>query len=158
MSYTIKKYNKESEIDLSSFLYDAIFVRKGETPPPYSIVEKEELKVYTENFGKEKDDHLLYAEEDGKIVGCVWVRVMDDYGHIDDETPSLAISVKKEYRNRGIGRRLMEEMLYLLSSLGYRRTSLSVQKENYALRLYQSLGYRIHSDKGEEYIMVKDLC
>ena len=158
MSYTIKKYNKESEIDLSSFLYDAIFVRKGETPPPYSIVEKEELKVYTENFGSKKDDHLLYAEEDGKIVGCVWVRVMDDYGHIDDETPSLAISVKKEYRNRGIGRRLMEEMLSLLSSLGYRRTSLSVQKENYALRLYQSLGYRIHSDKDEEYIMVKDLC
>ena len=107
MSYTIKKYNKESEIDLSSFLYDAIFVRPGETPPPYSIVEKEELKVYTENFGKEKDDHLLYAEEDERIVGCVWVRVMDDYGHIDDETPSLAISVKKEYRNRGIGRRLM---------------------------------------------------
>ena len=158
MSYTIKKYNKESEIDLSSFLYDAIFVRPGETSPPYSIVEKEELKVYTENFGSKKDDHLLYAEEDGKIVGCVWVRVMDDYGHIDDETPSLAISVKKEYRNRGIGRRLMEEILSLLYSLGYRRTSLSVQKENYALRLYQSLGYRTHSDKGEEYIMVKDRC
>ena len=52
----------------------------------------------------------------------------------------------------------MEEMLSLLSSLGYRRTSLSVQKENYALRLYKSLGYRIHIDKGEEYIMVKDLC
>ena len=52
----------------------------------------------------------------------------------------------------------MEEMLSLLASLGYRRTSLSVQKENYALRLYQSLGYRIHSAKDEEYIMVKDLC
>ena len=61
MSYTIKKFNKGTEIDLSSFLYDAIFVRKGETPPPYSIVEKAELKVYTENFGSKKDDHLLYA-------------------------------------------------------------------------------------------------
>jgi len=38
------------------------------------------------------------AEVDGKIVGAVWVRIMNDYGHIDNETPSLAISLYKEYR------------------------------------------------------------
>ena len=33
---------------------------------------------------------------DHDIVGAVWIRIMNDYGHIDDQTPSLAISVKKD--------------------------------------------------------------
>lgn len=30
------------------------------------------------------------AETDDKIVGAVGVRIMDDYGHVYDETPSFA--------------------------------------------------------------------
>ncbi|MDD6038919.1 MAG: hypothetical protein PUD20_09025, partial [bacterium] len=29
------------------------------------------------------------------VVGAVWVRIMNDYGHVDDETPSFAISLLK---------------------------------------------------------------
>ena len=36
---------------------------------------------------------------------------MNDYGHVDDETPSFAISQYKEYRRKGIGTRLMEEII-----------------------------------------------
>ena len=45
-----------------------------------------------------------------KIVGAVWGHIMNDYGHIDDETPSLAISLYEEYRNLGLGTALMKEM------------------------------------------------
>ena len=58
------------------------------------------------------------------------MRIMDDYGHIDDETPSFAISLYEEYRNMGIGTALMRDMLEFLKNKGYRRTSLSVQKVN----------------------------
>ena len=51
-----------------------------------------------EHFGESKDDWGFVAEVDGKIVGAVWVRIMNDYGHIDNGTPSLAISLYKEYR------------------------------------------------------------
>ncbi len=61
---------------------------------------------------------------------------MDDYGHVDDETPSFSISLYKEYRGQGIGTRLMKEMLELLRSQGYRKASLAAQKENYAVRIY----------------------
>ena len=57
---------------------------------------------------------------------------MNDYGHIDDETPSLAISLYKEYGSFGIGTAMMKEILTLLKSHGYSRVSLSVQKANYA--------------------------
>ncbi len=78
---------------------------------------------------------------DGKIVGAVWVRIMDDYGHIDDSTPSFAISLYKEYRGKGIGTLLMKEMLSALKERGYKQASLSVQKENYAAKMYQKLGF-----------------
>lgn len=72
------------------------------------------------------------AEVGRKIVGAVWVRIMNDYGHIDDETPSFAISLYKEYRNYGIGSALMKNMLEVLRKIGYKQASLAVQKANYA--------------------------
>lgn len=36
---------------LKDFLYEAIFLPEGVKPPDKSIVEKPELKVYTENIG-----------------------------------------------------------------------------------------------------------
>ncbi len=42
---------------------------------------------------------------------------MNDYGHIDDKTPSLTISRYKEYRGFGIGTAKMKEILTLLKSL-----------------------------------------
>ena len=44
-----------------------------------------------------------------------------------------------------------------LGELGYRQASLSVQKANYAVRLYEKAGFRVLRDKGEEYIMVCNL-
>ena len=157
MDYIIREINEEEIKLLDRFLYLAIYVHKGEVPPPFGIIYKPELQVYVENLGKEKDDHILIAEADDKIVGAVWVRIMDDYGHIDDETPSLIISVEKEYRGKGIGRSLLSSMLSLLSKYGYKAVSLACQKENYAVSLYKSLGFEIIKDIDVEYIMRKSL-
>ena len=99
----------------------------------------------------------LVAETDGQIIGAVWARIMNDYGHIDNETPSLAISLYKEYRNLGIGTALMKEILTLLKSHGYKRVSLSVQKANYAAKLYLKVGFETVAEKEDEYIMVNCL-
>ena len=78
---------------LDDFLYEAIFIPQGVEPPPRSIIEQDDLQVYVRGFGDDPHDHCLVAEVDGKIAGAVWVRIMDDYGHVDDQTPSLAISL-----------------------------------------------------------------
>ena len=80
---------------------------------------------------------------------------MDDYGHVDDDTPSFAISLYKEYRGRGIGTRLMKEMLSLLRMQGFGKASLAVQKANYAVRMYEALGFCTVDENEEEYIMVR---
>ena len=94
------------------------------------------------------------AEAEGNVVGAVWTRIMKDYGHVDDETPSFAISLIPEYRERGIGTRLMREMLLLLKEQGYKRASLAVQKANYAVRMYKNVGFEIADENDEEFIMV----
>lgn len=157
MDYTIRELQKTEYPLLDHFLYEAIFIPEGIEPPPKTIITSPELQVYVERFGELKDDRGLVAEVDGKIVGAVWVRIMNDYGHIDDGTPSLAISLYKEYRNFGIGTAMIKEILALLKAHGYSRVSLSVQKANYAAKLYLKVGFEIVRENEEEYIMVNYL-
>ena len=146
---------KENEYDLlQDFLYEAIFIPEGVEPPAKEIIRLPELKLYYEGFGKGKADHCIVADDDGRVIGAVWTRIMNDYGHVDDDTPSFAISMYKEYRGRGIGTRLMEQMLELLKEKGYKKASLAVQKANYAVRMYEKAGFKTVDENDEEYIMV----
>ena len=115
------------------------------------------MRIYVENFGESQGDLGLVAEIDKRIVGAVWCRIMDDYGHVDGKTPSLAISLYEEYRGLGIGTAMMNEILALLKSHEYKRVSLSVQKANYAAKLYLKVGFKVIRENDEEYIMMKYL-
>lgn len=154
---TIREMQRAEYPLLESFLYEAIFIPSGVEPPPKSIINRPELQVYISNFGASKHDIAFVADIDGKIVGAVWVRIMNDYGHVDDSTPSFAISLYKDYRRKGIGTALMKEMLTSLKLRGYEQASLSVQKENYATKMYQKLGFQIIDENEEEYLMLKKL-
>ena len=94
--YVIRTLRQEETYLLKDFLYEAIFIPKGMEPPAWDIVEKPELKVYTDDFGSRKGDNCLVADCGGKAVGAVWTRIMNDYGHVDDDTPSFAVSLYKE--------------------------------------------------------------
>lgn len=157
MDYIIREMRKEEHCLLSNFLYEAIYIPDGVEPPPKSIINSPELQEYIFEFGKRKHDKALVAETQGKIVGAIWVRIMNDYGHIDNDTPSLAMSVSKEYRGLGIGSSLLKQLLSALKSAGYSKISLSVQKENYAVKMYKHAGFSVVDENSEEYIMVVNL-
>ena len=143
---------------LQEFLYQAIYIPEGTKPPPRSVVDLPELQVYVAGFGTQSGDYCLVAEIAGTVVGAAWSRIMQDYGHIDDRTPSLAISLLPEYRGLGIGAQLLRSLLLLLQGNGYLRLSLSVQKDNPALRLYERAGFQILAEKGTEYLMLRDIA
>ncbi len=46
---------------------------------------------------------------------------------------------------------MMKEILTLLKSHGYSRVSLSVQKANYATKLYLKAGFKIVKENEEEF-------
>lgn len=113
-------------------------------------------KINTENLDRTENTEAIHIES-GKVVGAVWVRDMNDYGHVEDGIPSFAVSLYKEYRGYGIGTALMKRMLQELAQRGYKKASLSVQKANYAAKMYQKLGFEIVDENEEEYIMIYKL-
>lgn len=154
MQYKIRSLSAGEFDLLKDFLYEAIFVPEGVTSPPKSIINQPELQIYITDFGKKKDDIALIAEVNNKPIGAVWVRIMNDYGHVDNDTPSFAISLLKDYRGLGIGTDLMQKMLCILKDKGYKQASLAVQKANYAVKMYKKLGFSIVDENEEEYIML----
>lgn len=154
MNYIIRKMRNFEYSLLCNFLYEAIFQRDEMNLLPKSIIEKPELQVYIKDFGNQKDDYCLCAEVDGIIIGAVWVRNIKGYGSIDDVTPECAISIYKDYRGYGIGTEMMKKMLNYLKKAGYSKTSLAVQKDNYAVKMYLNVGFQIVDENEEEYIMI----
>lgn len=155
-NYEIRTIKKEEVGILSEFLYEAIFQRGDSNLLSRDIINKPELRVYIDNFGEE-DDNCLVAECDGKIVGAVWTRIIKGYGSIDDSTPEFAISLYKDYRGNGIGMNMMLEMIELLKEKRYQQASLAVQKDNYALKMYKKVGFKIVEELDEEFLMIYKL-
>ncbi|MEE0874858.1 MAG: GNAT family N-acetyltransferase [Ruminococcus sp.] len=157
MNCIIREMHPNENPLLEDFLYQAIYQPDKTNLAPRSIIEKPELQVYIKDFGTKKDDYCFCAEADGKIVGAVWVRNINGYGSVDNNTVEFAISVFDEYQKMGIGTALMNKMLEHLNKLNYSKASLAVQKENYAVRMYQKVGFEIVDENEQEYIMIQRL-
>ncbi|MCI9256373.1 N-acetyltransferase family protein [Acutalibacter sp.] len=154
MNYIIRTLYPSEYFLLEEFLYQAIFVPKGQQPPPRSVLQSPALRVYVDGFGQSPHDRAFAAVAEGRVAGAVWVRIMDDYGHVDSETPSFALSLLPEFRGQGLGTALLHAMLDQLRQAGYAQASLAVQKDNYAARMYQRAGFQILRETEEEFIMV----
>lgn len=157
MDYCIRPITESEYPLLNDFLYEAIFVPQGVPAPSRSIIELPELQVYVRDFGGGEADICFVAETGGRVVGAAWTRVMNDYGHIENGVPSLAISLYEQYRGQGIGTSLMRAVLAELKQRGYAKVSLSVQKANASVRLYRRLGFVPVRETDEEYLMVNYL-
>ncbi|WP_276930189.1 GNAT family N-acetyltransferase [Faecalibaculum rodentium] len=156
MDYIIRDMKPEEYPLLSDFLHEAIFIPEGMQKPDRTIIHQPELALYIEDFGQ-ADDICLVADAGVTVAGTIWSRIMNDYGHVGEDTPSLAIALFEEYRNQGIGTVLMKAMLQRLKEAGYRQVSLSVQKANYAMRMYEKAGFRTARENPEECVMVRKL-
>ncbi|GIM51262.1 N-acetyltransferase [Capnocytophaga cynodegmi] len=153
----IRPMNPSEYSLLQDFLYEAIFLPEGVTPLPRDIVFHPELRIYFADFGSQKGDVAVVATASERIIGAAWARIINDYGHIDDQTPSLSISLYSEYRSQGIGTKLFQKLLDQLAEEGYEKASLSVQKANYAAKMYLKMGFYVVKENDEDYVMVIDL-
>lgn len=159
--YSIRDMRRDEYPLLETFLYEAIF-QKGQTRPlPRTIVHEAELSRYFEDFGG-THDRCLVAESDRMVVGAVWVRLFTEeaagFGFVDATTPELSISLLGAYRNRGIGTDLVQTMLNILREKRYLQVSLSVQRENPAIRLYRRVGFHVVRECGDDCIMLCHLA
>lgn len=149
---------KSDEIPLlTDFLYEAIFQPDDMPKVPRTVLQQPMIWAYVDGFGSRPGDFCHVAVIGGIIVGAAWSRLGCSYGKVDDSIPELAISLYPEYRGKGIGSRLLSSLLETIKNNGYRNISLSVDKINYAVRMYHKLGFEILSEREHDYLMMKRL-
>lgn len=137
---------------LADFLYEAIFLPPGVTPPPREVIELPELQPYIADFGKD-GDFCLCAVQGTQVIGAAWCRYLQGYGSVED-MPELAVSLLPSFRGKGIGTVLLEKFLESIKQRNLPGISLSVQKENPAHRLYERLGFEIVREQADTWVMV----
>jgi len=159
---TILRKSRHSDIPfLREMLYEAVFWRDGATRPSF-----EEGLAYPEvskalaDWGRAGDTAVI-ASVDSIPVGAAWYRYWTDSnsirGYVDKETPVIVIAVHRDCRHQGVGTRMMEWLIDYASQNSVQKLSLSASKDNYAIDLYRQLGFREHVDKGDWFIMVREI-
>jgi ribosomal protein S18 acetylase RimI-like enzyme len=123
----------------------------GDEPP---------LSRYVQGWGR-PGDRAFIAIDDFLPVGAAWYRLFraDEagFGWIDEQTPELAIAVVPSKRGRGFGRELLEALLERAREDGFATLSLSVDKQNPAVTLYEREGFERVRDEDGAWTMRADL-
>ncbi|MCB1141598.1 MAG: GNAT family N-acetyltransferase [Leptospiraceae bacterium] len=122
-------------------------------------LEREDLRFLLDEWGKRKGDlGLILQDDSGQNLGAVWYRFwwesFHSYGFISEKIPELVIGLKPGSRGKGYGEILIRKLIEKSSSQGIHSISLSVARGNYAIRLYQKLGFRVYRENELDYIMI----
>ena len=109
---------------------------------------------YLEKFFSDKEDRICVAEYENEVVAFLSTEVHrnEDYIYLDD------FSVAEEYRNKGIGTKLIHAAEKYVEEIGIAKIVLHVEKANKdAYRFYLRLGYIGDADEGSRIRMHKSV-
>jgi predicted GNAT family N-acyltransferase len=102
------------------------------------------LTFTEEELEREKDDILMGAFEDDRLLGCCLLTPMDA-----GTVRLRQMAVPNSMQGKGVGRALMIFAENVARDLGYKKLSMHARKT--AIGFYQKLGYSI---SGEEFLEV----
>lgn len=106
------------------------------------------VKDYFVNVIKNKDNILLLYKEGNNSIGYVFAKRVDD-GYLLD-----GLYVDISFRNKGIARKLLNEIIKEINLLGKYKIFINVLKENVvAYNLYKNLGFIIKEEDKLKYYM-----
>jgi ribosomal protein S18 acetylase RimI-like enzyme len=129
-------------------LWQMLFYASHANEDPGSTVESirsnPDLRRYVSGWGRVGDLGVV-AELDSRAVGAAWLRLFvgDERASptfIDDRTPELAVAVLPGYEGRGLGTRMLARLLAHADER-FPAVTLSVRRDNPALRLYERFGF-----------------
>ena len=115
---------------------------------------------YVAGWGRH-GDRALIAIDNYQRVGAAWYRLftreLPGYGFVDESTPELSIAVVPSRRGRGLGAELLEALMRQARADGFESLSLSVERDNPAVALYERYGFRKVAEQDNAWTMVADL-
>jgi ribosomal protein S18 acetylase RimI-like enzyme len=155
MPYSLRRARADDADFLWAMLYEASHAAEYGMPDVAALRAQPEQARYVEGWGSRTDLGVIAVDDDAREpVGAAWLRLLTreakGYGYVDDDTPELAIAVVPGHRGRGLGGRMLGELLEA-ATRSFVAVSLSVRADNPARRLYERAGFRIavESETGE---------
>jgi GNAT superfamily N-acetyltransferase len=129
--------------------------------PRVQVLADPALAPYVSGWMRPADAGLIAETPGGDPIGACWYRLFDQSkpgaGFVAGRVPELTLGVGQLWRAQGIGRELLRGVAVLARSSGYARLSLSVERGNFAQRLYVSEGYIVVASGSRSDTMVKAL-
>jgi ribosomal protein S18 acetylase RimI-like enzyme len=120
----------------------------------------EPVSRYVANFGR-RGDAALIAIEDHRRVGAAWYRLFTHdepgFAFLDESTPEVSIAVVPNMRGRGTGSQLLSALMERARQEGYPALSLSVERDNPSIKLYERHGFRPVREEGDTVVMRADI-
>ena len=155
--------SQQSDIPfLRKILYEAVFWRAIANRPYFEEgLASPDVSKALADWGERDGDTAVIAMVNSVPAGASWYRYWSDdnyiIGYIDEVTPILAIGVCRDYRQQGIGKKMMEWIIDSAAKQAVQRISLSVSKDNFALNLYRQQGFQEYADRGDAFTMVRSI-
>jgi ribosomal protein S18 acetylase RimI-like enzyme len=145
--YSLRRAADDDADFLWVALYHASYAAEIGIEDPRALRDRHELARYVEGWGRRTDLGVIAVEDrSGERVGAAWLRLLTGaakgYGYVDDDTPELAIAVLPGHRGRGLGERMLRDLLDAARP-HFDAVSLSVRADNPARRLYERAGFRV---------------
>lgn len=106
-----------------------------------------EIARYLKDWGRPGDTGRVAEDSAAVPVGAAWYRLFSTaepgYGFISESVPEVSIAVSKGARGAGVGTALLAALIAEARDQGHPSLSLSVLRENTAVRLYKRCGFRV---------------
>jgi GNAT superfamily N-acetyltransferase len=126
-----------------------------------SLVGDLPVSRYVDRWGRPGDTAVV-GLEGAMPVGAAWFRFYEagepGFGFVDEQTPELSIAVVPSRRHHGYGSELLSALLERAREAGHGSISLSVERGNPAIGLYEKFGFREVASEGNNVTMRADLA
>jgi GNAT superfamily N-acetyltransferase len=130
---------------LADMLVEAANWHPKRTRPKVQLIADSKVNRYLKGWKRASDEGVLALDGNGTPIGGCWYRVLPKsepgYGFIAPGVPELTLGVRPMWRAQGVGRMLLRALCDVAAERGHQRISLSVERENFAQRLYVSEGF-----------------
>src|SRR5438309_310439 len=148
---------RQAESGDATFLADMLVEASNWSPmrvrPRVELLADPKVVRYLRGWKRPGDDGVVAVDDQDEPVGACWYRVLPKeeagYGWVASGVPELTLGVRPIHRARGVGRALLRAACESAARQGHQRISLSVERANFAQRLYASEGF-VTLESGED--------
>jgi GNAT superfamily N-acetyltransferase len=160
-AFTIRPATNNDARFLSDMLVEANNWHATKRRPRVQLLAAPEVAHYISGWPRPSDAGVVAVDTHGTPIGASWYRLfsMDDpgYGYVAAGVPELTLGVNPVWRAQGVGRALLKAVIARARAAGYARISLSVERANFAQRLYVSEGFVTVESGADSDTMVRAL-